>query len=174
MHADGLPGWKNMGRAIDDSRDFFLPRPLKRDSIALRQDSGWTRKRSQPGVVELSSRNGHHERLIAHLKRRSGANPSHHVPGPRFWPTRAKRRADKVRGMLPPGIRVHTQNRSCHMLCSRRAAVTRLCWADAVRCVPQAEAKPAASLWQVVGSMQAFVVPIEMDEVSMMARQAVH
>lgn len=50
----------------------------------------------------------------------------------------------------------------------------RLCRVDAVRCVPQAEAKPAASLWQVVGSMQAFVVPIEMDEVSMMARQAVH
>lgn len=50
----------------------------------------------------------------------------------------------------------------------------RLRWVDAVRRVPQAEAKTAASLWQVVGSMQAFVVPIEMDEVSMMARQAVH
>lgn len=95
---------------------FFLPRPLKRDAIALRQDSGWTRKKSQPGVVELSSRNGHHERLIAHLKRRSGANPSHHVPGPWFWPTRAKRRANKVRGMLPPGIRVHSESQLSYAL----------------------------------------------------------
>ena len=77
--------------------------------------------------------------------------------------------------MLPPaGIRVHKQNRNRYMLCIQRATVMRLRWVDAVHRVPQAEATAAASLWQVVGSMQAFVVPIEMDEVSMMARQAVH
>ena len=40
--------------------------------------------------------------------------------------------------------------------------------------VAQAEAKSESKPWQVVGSIQASVVPIEMDEVSMMARQAVH
>lgn len=45
---------------------------------------------------------------------------------------------------------------------------------DAVCHVPQVEVQPSALLLQVLGSMQAFVVPIEMDEVSTMARQAVH
>lgn len=77
--------------------------------------------------------------------------------------------------MLPPGIRVHKQNRSCYMLLlNLRSAVEGLCRMDAVCHVTQAEAQPVALLLQVLGSMDGFVVPIEMDEVSTMARQAVH